>query len=302
MMRWLSLILFVLTVAVAPAIASDTDVKPPEDERIPIPTKELHRILGEGKAKALDQTRTLAAMQAEAPAGQLDMDALYYLLDLRIDEVAEIVYGRVTMRARSLVEGFAQPMLDFYSNMIVDSVFENGTFTTSWSHVSNVLSIDLAAPYDAGEEFEVTVVYHGHPVEGGLQSFDFGSYSGVPVICTLSEPYMARTWWPCKDRPDDKADSVDIIVEVNKDFIVSSNGTLVDSVTTGLTTTYHWHEQYPITTYLVSTWCHWRSANTAISILYTGMVNTTNMKCRCFFSPTPVCIGRRQVRGWKPSR
>jgi len=248
------LFLFVFTALVfsGPATASDSDRSTPYSQLIPISPGELHRTLAAGKAQALDRTRQLAAMRRQPAAGQEDMDARYYRLELYIDEISELVYGRVTMVARSLVNGFSQPVLDLWDNMDVDSVFDNGVYTTSWTHASDLLTINLASSYDFDEEFEVTVVYHGHPTEGGFQGFSFDSHEGTPIISTLSEPYLARTWWPCKDRPDDKADSVDIIVEVNPEFFVSSNGILRDSVYDGTTTTYWWHEQYPITTYLVS--------------------------------------------------
>ncbi len=226
------------------------DVVTDSDTVHPTP-RELHRYLAEGKARALDRTWKMAAVYGRAPLAQEDMDALYYKIELRIDEVTEMVYGRVTMTARALVDGFSQAVLDLQEDMDVDSVFDQGAYTTTWSHADNFLTIDLAATYDTDEQFEVTVVYHGHPVEGGLQGFSFAAHSGTPLISTLSCPYQARTWWPCKDVNYDKADSVDIIVEVNADFFVSSNGTLRDSVNHGATTTYWWHEQYPIAPYLV---------------------------------------------------
>ena len=180
------------------------------------------------------------------------MDARYYKIELRVDEVSELIYGRLTMVGRSLVDGFTQPVLDFYENMTIDSIYDAGVYTTDWTRGSNLLTINLASSYNTGEEFEVTIVYDGHPTEGGFQGFSFDFHNGTPVISTLSEPFMARTWWPCKDRPDDKADSVDIIVEVNSDYSCSSNGILRETVDNGSTTTYWWHEQYPITTYLVS--------------------------------------------------
>ncbi len=45
---------------------------------------------------------------------------------------------------------------------------------------------------------------------------------------------------------------MDIRVTVPNEFIVASNGSLVDTTTSWEFTTYWWHEQYPITTYLVS--------------------------------------------------
>ncbi len=70
---------------------------------------------------------------------------------------------------------------------------------------------------------------------------------------TLSEPYGARGWWPCKDTATDKPDSVDMHITVPSGYIAVSNGSLIGiTPVTGSRNTYHWHEQYPISTYLVS--------------------------------------------------
>jgi aminopeptidase N len=71
-------------------------------------------------------------------------------------------------------------------------------------------------------------------------------------VWTLSEPYGAKDWWPCKDHPLDKADSVDIWVTCSRDFKVASNGKLIGIVNNPDSThTYKWAERYPIATYLV---------------------------------------------------
>ena len=71
------------------------------------------------------------------------------------------------------------------------------------------------------------------------------------MISTLSEPYGARDWWPCKATLLDKADSVDISVKVPNEFVVASNGLLVGEEVDGEWKTYHWEERYPIATYLI---------------------------------------------------
>ena len=76
------------------------------------------------------------------------------------------------------------------------------------------------------------------------------------MIYTLNEPYGARAWFPCKDVPSDKADSMDIQITVEKDLIVVSNGLLKSKTENTNSTTYWWHEEYPISTYLVSLAIH----------------------------------------------
>jgi aminopeptidase N len=73
------------------------------------------------------------------------------------------------------------------------------------------------------------------------------------MIWTLSQPYGAPAWWPCKDIPDDKADSVFLNITVSNNLVVASNGLLMGiTPQSGSRHTYHWEHHYPISTYLVS--------------------------------------------------
>jgi aminopeptidase N len=69
---------------------------------------------------------------------------------------------------------------------------------------------------------------------------------------TLSEPYGARDWWPCKNGLDDKADSIDVFITHPGTYRAASNGLLQSQtpVAGGKTLTY-WKHRYPIATYLI---------------------------------------------------
>jgi len=49
---------------------------------------------------------------------------------------------------------------------------------------------------------------------------------GSPVTWSLSEPYEAKTWFPCKQDLNDKADSVSVSVTVPDTLMAGSNGIL----------------------------------------------------------------------------
>ncbi len=213
--------------------------------------RQIHEL--EAAAKASAVARMSLGFTPLVLVDQAGFDASYYGIDLSIDEVALQVAGSVTMVARARIDEFSLPNLNLLDGLIVDSI-TSPDGVVGWTHTSGFIYMSLPTSYDTGEAFEVRVYYHGHPVEGGLQGFDFGVHgAGIPMISTLSEPYMAQSWWPCKDTPSDKADSVDMQVTVNSALYAVSNGLLRDSIDNGDgTTTYRWHESYPITTYLVS--------------------------------------------------
>jgi aminopeptidase N len=211
--------------------------------------REVRRHEIELKQKALEQSRLLKSIEAPSLA-QSQYDAVYYRLNLDIDPVAQDMSGIVEMTAIAKANGFVEVELDLYSNLIVDAV--NGD-AASFSRNGNKLMLQLSQPRQSGESFTISVNYHGQPQSTGFGAFTFSRHQSQPIIWTLSEPYFARTWWPCKDAPNDKADSVDVIVTVPADLTVASNGVLRSVVNNeGNTRTFHWHESYPITTYLVS--------------------------------------------------
>jgi len=59
----------------------------------------------------------------------------------------------------------------------------------------------------------------------GLFGFQFQQNDfGQPVAASLSEPWSARSWWPCKDLPEDKA-TVTVTVYAPIGLMGISNGT-----------------------------------------------------------------------------
>lgn len=194
-------------------------------------------------------------VNGETTDNQKRFDVVYYKLDLFPDAEAMQLYGNVTMRARSLDAALNSAELNFMNNMSVDSVFVNSK-PAAFTYENDLITLQLDRPHAVGELFTTRVVYHGLPMATGLGAFTFDSTRGKPMIWTLSEPYGARNWWPCKDAPIDKADSVDIRVKVASNLIVASNGLLKSVQTLGSYKIYEWQERYPISTYLVSLAIH----------------------------------------------
>lgn len=197
--------------------------------------------------------RYLNAVQNEdIDISQKNFDALYYRLELKVEYEPEKLTGTVTGRFASTHEQLANLILNMDDRLEISKVSGN---VSEYHHQNQLLEISLDKSYQKGEHFEISVSYAGVPAAGtGYNYFRFDRMDdGSPHVWTLSEPYGARYWWPCKDSPRDKPDSVDIIVTVPEGQLVASNGTLRKVVQNrDSTTTFHWHEQYPIATYLVS--------------------------------------------------
>jgi aminopeptidase N len=178
-------------------------------------------------------------------------DQLYYELDFSISFKPQNLHGKVTGVFQSTIDGLKQVNLDFDSREDLPTKWSNFKVSgdvSNYSHANWILSIDLDQTYNAGDTFSLTIEYSGIPRESGLKGFWFEG-----GVYTLSEPYAAQTWWPCKDDPSDKLDSVQISVTVPDTVIVASNGLLKEVIYhSDNSKTYLWKEIYPITTYLVS--------------------------------------------------
>jgi aminopeptidase N len=183
--------------------------------------------------------------------GDETIDVTYYKLDVAIDYDSKNISGNITISAKSMADSLNSISLDLQNSLNISLITHNGKSVT-YTHENNLINITLYKSYNLGEEFSIVIEYSGKPGSSGFGSFEFSSHGGIPVIWTLSEPYGASDWWPCKDTPADKADSADIWITVDTSLVPVSNGTLEEIVDNGTTHTYKWHSQYPIAQYLIS--------------------------------------------------
>jgi len=219
-----------------------------------VTASDIHRLDARGKAERLGKIRALETTLKDDAlvAGQTDYNVTYYSVTIDVDVPGQQIFGDVGIHGLATVAELTEIPIDLTSNLIIDSVYITGK-TLAYSRSGNVVTITLDESLNRGESFAFNIVYHGQPQGGGLEGFSFDSRLGYPVVTTLSEPYMARSWWPCKDRPDDKCDSLDSYITCDTALFCASNGLLEDTTRHGDGTwTFHYRVRYPITTYLFS--------------------------------------------------
>ena len=217
-----------------------------------IDPREQHKMLGDMKRLQYEKSVFLAGDRAEKTMIGEDYDALYYKLNINVDHIGETIDGNTVIAGVALENDFHTVVVDFLDNMNIDSLKSLGQHL-GYTHANDLIEIELPETLSVGGSFFVNVFYNGSPQSSGWGSFGFDYHSTGPIIWTLSEPYAARNWWPCKDIPWDKADSVDIWITCDSTLVATSEGTLREVLNNGNgTTTYKWHESYPISTYLVS--------------------------------------------------
>ncbi len=200
--------------------------------------------------KSLQRVNSL--LKVEYP-GDSTIDIKYYKLNLKVTYSPKYLSGSVTINASPAHNRLNSFFLDLQNPMLVDSVISGNT-KLHFSHTDAKLNITLNKSYNPNEIFEIKIYYQGIPGSSGFGSFEFDTHgNNEPVIWTLSEPYGASDWFPCKDTPADKADSSDVWINVDKNLYGVSNGTLIDIVENpDNTATYKWTNKYPIAQYLIS--------------------------------------------------
>lgn len=179
-------------------------------------------------------------------------DLKYHRLVWEVDPAVLYISGAITSYFIPKGDNFNQLNFDLEDNMTVDSVMYHGS-PVPFALSNDNLKIDLPNVIPVGTLDSLTIVYQGEPIESGFSAFANSTHDGVPVLWTLSEPYGAKTWWPCKQDLIDKIDSIDIFVSTPEQYRVGSNGVLKSEVPTGTGfITYHWKHRYPIPAYLIS--------------------------------------------------
>ncbi|MFZ0391694.1 MAG: M1 family metallopeptidase, partial [Calditrichia bacterium] len=193
-----------------------------------------------------------AFLDKQPTQNQSQYDVRFYDLQLELFPEFELLKGRVTITGQSLITGLTQVELDLYSPMTVDSVLAAGQ-PLAFTHDGLLLTVTLPAPAALNSLFSFTVVYQGNPETAYLGSWFWDEHQGESIIWSLSEPFGAPGWWPCKDDPADKADSVFMEVILPDSLLTVSNGLLKSEQSlTGGRKSYRWETRYPVSTYLVA--------------------------------------------------
>ncbi len=188
--------------------------------------------------------------------GDTNIDVKFYNIDVEIGIGSPYITGRVTCRFEPLINEFNDLRLNLNSALTVDSI---SLPCESFYRVNNEIVISLNINFNPGDLIDLTIWYHGVPaLAGGYKGLRYEYHDGnEPIIATLSTPYLAHYWYPCKDGPEDKADSVYLNLTI-PDTVINgigltavSNGILENVVINGNKKKFQWRHRYPVVTYYV---------------------------------------------------
>lgn len=190
------------------------------------------------------------ARVASAPTDGYDLK--YHRLEWEVDPAIRYIAGTITTYFKPVGTAMDSMYFDLSDSLTVDYATYHGS-NRSFRHSGDVLAISLPGSIPVGTLDSVAVTYHGAPAATGFGSFIQTTHDTIyPIIWTLSEPYGARDWWPCKNGITDKIDSIDMYVNAPIGNRVAGNGVLADVYYGSAHNIHHWRHRYPIATYLIA--------------------------------------------------
>ena len=210
-----------------------------------------------GKIAALRKQQQNARLLA-TQASDNNIDVTYYKLNLGLNYSPRNLKGEVTIIAKSKISNLSQIVIDLRNTLVTDSI-KIADKKVAFTHQNDQIKISLDKSYNENQAINLTIFYHGATTYSGLGSFIFGNHnvnSSDLAIWSLSEPFGASDWFPCKNAVDDKADSSDVWITADKYYVSVSNGILQKTLDNqDGTRTYQWKNRYPIAQYLISIAC-----------------------------------------------
>jgi aminopeptidase N len=203
--------------------------------------------------KTIDKSATLTPAQI---ARTEKYDVTYYHLDIKATNLNKTISGSVLMKAKARVL-LDTVLFELHPNLIITKIMFNGD---SVAIKRSGTAVKVAVNQAAGNFFTIQTFYNGTPPDASANPFGDAGLSnatsqtwGNQITWSLSQPFSAYEWWPCKQSLRDKIDSVDVWVTVPSICKAGSNGLLkkVSDVGNGQLR-YEWKHRHPIAAYLVS--------------------------------------------------
>lgn len=212
----------------------------------------------DGKLKSFQrvQKKTRAGAYANTLLDKYDVH--FYFLDINAERNTTVLSGATTIGAKVTATSIDTFCFELNSSLTIDSVVYNNQ-VISVARVGSIAYALLPSPAMQNTNVYVKIYYNGDANVVGGSAIGDGYSTGTSGLwgneCTwsLSEPYSAYEWFPCKQFLQDKADSAWIYVTTNNQNKVASNGVLqgVDSLPNNKVR-FRWKTNYMMDYYLIS--------------------------------------------------
>ena len=168
-------------------------------------------------------------------------------LDYRVGPNRLAAVAVLTVRATAALSAV---VLDF-ADLRVDRVILADGRRLRFEHRKEKLRVALPSRVAAGEQVVLEVVYRGAPGPTSSRYGGLGWEQLADGVLVASQPTGAPSWFPCNDRPDDKA-TYRVQVTTASQYRVVANGRLAGVAHSGSTSTWTYVQDAPMATYLAT--------------------------------------------------
>lgn len=192
-------------------------------------------------------------MEAVENPNTLNYDLTYHRLELTVDPAILFITGKVTTKYIAK-QNLNTVTFDLVDQLTVSSVQRHGVNIAFAQNGTDELVVTLPETQNMNVLDSLTINYSGEPAGSGFGSFIVDEHNGTPVMWTLSEPFGARDWWPCKQDLNDKVnDGIDVYITSPTQYTAVANGLQQSVVNNGDgTETTHFKHTYAIPAYLIA--------------------------------------------------
>ena len=181
--------------------------------------------------------------------GDASYDVTHYDLELTYKVEGNLLNGVALLRCVALTD-LDRLTLDLHG-LRVRKVAVDGS-VVKYTHRRHHLNLRTPHAVAKGDEFEVVVQYAGHPSPLSSRSLGTAGWEELTDgAIVAAQPHGAPSWFPCNDRPDNKA-GYRISLSAPNTYRVVCNGELVSATRHASTTTWVYEQAEPMATYLAT--------------------------------------------------
>jgi len=218
-------------------------------------------------------------------------DVKFNHLNLNVERDTTYISGSVRTIAQVVADKLDTFGFELHSALSIDSIkYTSGGPATYYRNLHQSFVI-LSSSLVKNQLIDIVIYYHGTPpkaqnaaIGAGFSSANSGRW-GNRATWSLSQPYSAYEWWPCKNSLQDKMDSAYVWITTSNENKAGSNGLLQRIVPVpGNKSRYEWRTLYPTECYLISvsvakyveynTWAHLKGDSILIQNYIYDNVNT----------------------------
>jgi aminopeptidase N len=181
--------------------------------------------------------------------GDPSYSVAHYDLEVTYRHTTNHLRGVATLRV-VVTEPVPSLTLDLHA-LRVSSVLVNGATLKSWTHRRGRVVVRFARALVPGTRLDLVVRYAGTPRLVPGPDGEVGWEELTDGVLVAAQPYGAPSWFPCNDRPSDKA-TYRMTIRASSEYLVVANGRLVGRRVAGSTTTWEYEQSQPMATYLAT--------------------------------------------------